>query len=278
MERRYDLERGPIGSLTAEEAEELFSKVDNSGHANPERAEKERERRLEKGHGVEVDPLSEDDPSGSNVSRIIQRTGIILLAVVFAIIISIQVIVIVARRDNTANLSSNVTISTVAAALNGGIEWGGGYTQFPADFSVQEADENSHRIEITVVDTTSSNALLCFSTSQIQATAFSINSLLNPKIDTVIYHVKVHVDGNNKIENSSWFGFKQPTGNLTPFITFIWTKDTSADGQVHFNCTIAGVDEDLQESLRGQFLSQMNEEEKGEEEDVEPTEDETDSQ
>jgi hypothetical protein len=41
---------------------------------------------------------------------------------------------------------------------------------------------------------------------------------------------------------------------------------------VHFNCTIAGVDEDLQESLRGQFLSQMNEE------DEEPTEGETDSQ
>jgi hypothetical protein len=41
MERRYDLERGPVGSLTAEEAEELFSKVDNSGHANAERAEKE---------------------------------------------------------------------------------------------------------------------------------------------------------------------------------------------------------------------------------------------
>lgn len=259
MERRYDFDCGPRNSLSASEAEELFAKVDNSGHANEVRAERQRKRRKEKGHGVDVDPLSADDPSGSNVGTIIQRAGILLVAVVVGSIIFIQVYVIQARSANTANLSSNVSVLTVASALDGGIEWGNGFTQFPQDFSVQEADENSGRIEVSVVDTTSSNALMCFSNSQIQATAFSINSLLNPHIDTVIYHVNVHMSEEGQIQKTSLFGFWRPTGDLAPFITFIWTKNTTPDGQVRFNCTISGVDADLQDALRNQILRQRTE-------------------
>ena len=259
MEQRYDIERGPRNSLSAAEAEELFSKVDNSGHANEELAERQRMRRQETGHGVEVDPLSEDDPSGSNVGALIRRAGVLLMAFVVGSIIFIQIYVIQARSANTQNLSSNVSVLTVAAALDGGLEWGGGFTQFPQDFSVQEADENTGRIEVSVVDTTSSNALLCFSNSQIQATAFSINSLLNPRIDTVIYHVNVHMSEDGQIQKSSLFGFMRPTGELSPFITFIWTKNTSRDGQVHFNCMISGVDADLQETLRKQIMRNLGE-------------------
>jgi hypothetical protein len=39
-------------------------------------------------------------------------------------------------------------------------------------------------------------------------------------------------------------------------MTFIWTKNTTNDGQVRFNCTITGVDDDLQKTLRQQILSQ----------------------
>ena len=260
MERRYDMDRGPVNSLSAEEAEALFAKVDNSGHANEDSAEQQRRRREELGHGVEVDPLTPADPSGSNVGALIQRTGVILMALVVGTIIFMQVYVIQARATNTANLSSNVSVLNVAAALDGGLEWGGGFTQFPADFSVQEADENTGRIEVTVVDTTSANALLCFSSSQIQATAFSINSLLNPRIDTVIYHVNVHVSEEGQIQKSSFFGFLRPTGDLSPFITFIWTKTTSADGQAHFNCMISGVDTELEETLRNQIVGSTAEE------------------
>jgi len=150
----------------------------------------------------------------------------------------------------------------MADALDGGLEWGGGFTQFPADFSVQEADENTGRIEVTVVDTTSANALLCFSTSQIQATAFSINSLLNPRIDTVIYHVNVHMSSEGTIQKSSLFGFLTPTGDLSPFITFIWTKTTTPDGQAHFNCMISGVDTELEETLRNQIVGNRTTEDK----------------
>ena len=34
------------------------------------------------------------------------------------------------------------------------------------------------------------------------------------------------------------------------------TKNTTPDGQVRFNCTITGVDEGLQETLRKQIVSQ----------------------
>jgi len=262
MERRYDMDHGPRHSLSAEEAEALFSKVDNSGHANEEVAESQRRHRSKYGHGVEIDPLTQADPSGSNVGTLIQRTGIVLMALVVVSIISLQIYVIQARAANTANLSSNVSVLNVASALDGGLEWGGGFTQFPADFSVQEADENTGRIEVTVVDTTSANALLCFSTSQIQATAFSINSLLNPRIDTVIYHVNVHMSSEGTIQKSSLFGFLTPTGDLSPFITFIWTKTTTPDGQAHFNCMISGVDTELEETLRNQIVGNRTTEDK----------------
>ena len=161
--------------------------------------------------------------------------------------------------ENNNPFGDVLGIADGAHALDGGLEWGGGFTQFPQDFSVQEADENTGRIEVSVVDTTSSNALLCFSNSQIQATAFSINSLLNPRIDTVIYHVNVHMSEDGQIQKSSLFGFMRPTGELSPFITFIWTKNTSRDGQVHFNCMISGVDADLQETLRKQIMRNLGE-------------------
>lgn len=257
--RRYDIKESSLHSLSAEEAEELFSKVDNSGHTNAKRAEKQRKHRKETGHGVDVDPLSEEDPSGSNVGRVITRAGVLLAVGLVAAIVALQVYSGKALSENTANLSNNATVRTVAAALDGGVEWGSGFTQFPQDFSVQEADQNTGVIEVTVVDTTSPNALGVFSNAQIQSAALSVNSLLNPKIDTVIYHVNVHLDAEGNVQRSSLFGFLRPTGDLSPFMTFIWTKTTTSDAQVRFNCTITGVDADLQDLLRKQVLSQVPE-------------------
>ena len=252
----YYFDRPPRNSLSAEEAEELFAKVDNSGHTNAKRAEKQRKRRKEFGHGVEVDPLSSDDPSGSNVGIVIKRVSIVLVACIAASIVFIMWYSGKALSENTANLSSNVTVRTVADALRGGVEWGNGFTQFPQDFSVQEADQNTGRIEVTVIDTTSKNALMCFSNGQIQSTAFSVSSLLNPQIDTVIYHVHVHRDAERNIQRASFFGFFMPTGEVSPFTTFIWTKTTGTDGQVRLNCTVTGVDDELQDTLRKQIVNE----------------------
>lgn len=259
MARNETIDQGPRTSINASEAEELFAKVDNSGHANERSAKLQRERRRLKGHGVEVDPLSLDDPSGSNVGTIIQKSAIALVIIFVGAIIFIQVYVSHARNANTANLSSNVSVRTVADALDGGVEWGDGFTQFPSSFSVQEADENTGRIEVSVVDTTSKNDLMCFSKSQIQATAFSINSLLNPNIDTVIYHVNVHMGDDGKMQRTSLFGFFRPTGDIKPFMTFIWTKTTTPEGEVRFNCTITGLDSEFQDLLRSQIAQQVPE-------------------
>jgi len=256
MEGRKETTHAPLHSLTAEQAEELFSKVDNSGHSNAKKAESQRKKRKESGHGVDVDPLSTDDPSGSNVGTIISHAGIVIVVLIVGAILLTQMLSSRALSENTANLSSNVTVRTVAAALSNGVEWGNGFTQFPAEFSVKEADQNTGRIEVSVVDITSPNALVCFSNGQIQATALSVSSLMNPHIDTVIYHVNVHRDQDGNIQHQSLFGYLRPTGDLTPFMTFIWTKNTTDDGQVRFNCTITGVDDDLQKTLRNQILSQ----------------------
>ncbi|MDO4797542.1 MAG: hypothetical protein Q4A01_05930 [Coriobacteriales bacterium] len=259
MARKDKTDLSPRTSISATEAEELFAKVDNSGHANEDSAQKQRERRKLKGHGVEVDPLSSDDPSGSNVGTLIQKAAVVLVILFLGGIVFIQFYVSHVRSANTANLSNNVTVGTVADALKGGVEWGGGFTQFPPSFSVQEADENTGRIEVSVVDTTSRNDLVCFSSSQIQATAFSVNSLLNPDIDTVIYHVNVHMSEDGQMQRNSLFGYFKPTGDIKPFITFIWTKTTTSDGEVRFNCTITGLDANLQHLLRDQIMAQVPE-------------------
>ncbi len=264
-------------SLTAEEAEELFAKVDNSGHADEDSAERQRKRRQEKGHGVDVDPLSTDDPSGSNVGQIIKRYAAGIVVVFVGAVVFLQLFVGTKRAENTANLSGNVNVYTVAEAMDGGIEWGNGFTQFPQDFSVQEADENTGRIEVSVIDTTSPTALACLSGSQVQATAFAVNSLLNPKISTVIYHVSVYLDENGQIEHLSPFGFFRPSGDLTPFITYVWTKSTTGDGQVRFSCTIAGVDDELQEVLRDQITSRATPLFGGGDEEEEPRSDEAEA-
>lgn len=249
MARKREGARIQKGALTAEQAERLFATVDETGHTNEETAARQRRHRKEFGHGVDVDPLAGADPSGSNVEKVITRTAVTFVLVFLVIIVALQVAAGLIRRASTANLAENVNITTVASALKGGVEWGNGFTQFPEKYSVQEADENTHRVEVTVTDTSSEDALEAFAGSQIQATAFSVNALLNPNIDTVVYRVNVHVGANGKFQTSSFFGFLQPTGEIKTLMTFIWTKSTTDTG-VRFNCTITGVDTAMQEELR----------------------------
>ncbi|MCH3949066.1 MAG: hypothetical protein LKI67_06600 [Olsenella sp.] len=249
-----EMARRQTNALTGDEAEKLFETVDETGHSNEEVARRERSRRKEKGTGVDVDPLSSEDPSGSNVGKVIAKTAVGFVLVFLVIVVVAQVLFGVVRRSNTADLAHDVTVATVASALRGGVSWGNGFTQFPEDFSVQEADENTGTVEVTVIDTTSKDALECFSGSQVQASAFSVNCLLNPNINTVIYHVNVHMDENGKFKTAQLFGFLKPTGDVTSFITFVWSKTQSSAG-VNFNCNITGVDSTLQEELRDQVTT-----------------------
>ena len=221
---KREIARVQTNSLTADEAEELFSKVDETGHTNVETAQRQRRHRHLTGTGVDIDPLSADDPSGSNVGKTIAKAAAIFVAGFFVLIVGTQLVFGYVRRSNTANLSTNVNVRTVASALRGGVEWGNGFTQFPEDFSVQEADENAGRVEVTVIDTTSETVLEALAGSQVQAAAFSTNALLNQNINTVTYHVQVYLDAQGKIATSSFFGFVKPSGNLTSLMTFVWTK------------------------------------------------------
>ncbi len=260
MARKTENIRPQKGALTADEAEELFSRIDHTGHTDEDHA---RRRRRNKDDGpniavasssAEVDPLTGEDPSGSVVEKVITRTAITFVLAFAAAVVVLQVVYGLQRRLSTSNLYETVNVRTVAAALEGGVEWGDGFTQFPEDFTVQEADENTGRVEVTVINTSSSSALGCFSTSQVQATAFAVNALLNPNIDTVVYHVSVHVDDDGNLQQSSLFGFLKPTGDVVSYITFVWTKTQSSSG-VNFRCTIAGIDETIEEELRNQVTT-----------------------
>lgn len=254
MAKKREIARVQRHALNAERAETLFSTVDETGHTNAETAKKQRAHRRRFGNTVAVDPLSTDDPSGSNVERIIAITAVSFVAIFFVLVVASQVAIAVIRRNSTANLATEVSVKAVGSAMSGGVEWGNGFTQFPERFSVEEADENTHRIEVTVTDTTSKDYLEVFAGSQIQAAALSINALLNPNINTVIYHVQVYFNENNKLQHSNLFGILPPQGAPRTLMTFIWTKTTTDNG-VRFHCTIKGVDKEIADKLRANITS-----------------------
>ena len=146
--------------LTPEEVTELFSEIDASGVLDPTLAKKRTERMREKeaaskrgdkaalaqlrsedraSQAKHIDPLSEDDPSGSQVSHTITRTAMAVVIGILVLIVGMQIGYGVMRRLNTANLSESVSVDTVSTALKGGLEWGNGFTQFPLDFTVDES-------------------------------------------------------------------------------------------------------------------------------------------
>ena len=242
--------------LTLDEVEALFADVDETGHTNASKARKEHGRRRAKKAAVEIDPLSGEDPSGSSVSKVIAKTAVGFVMIALAVVVIAQVSCGVARRAGTSRLAETVNVKNVANALRNGVEWGNGFTQFPEDFAVMEADENTGRIEVTVVDTSSKNEMECLSGSQIQAGALAVNALMNPKINQVVYHVNVHVGDDGKFQQSTLFGFLKPTGMVKQFATFVWTKSVTASGSVNFNCMITGMDAKSAENLRDKLILQ----------------------
>ncbi|MDO4405042.1 MAG: hypothetical protein Q4C09_08400 [Atopobiaceae bacterium] len=254
MPRNPEVKRTMRGALSGEEAEELFTTVDETGHTNKERAKNQHSHREEKGTSLDIDPLAGEDPSGANTDRLITRSAIIFVTVFLFLVVISQVGWGYVRRVTTTTLAEDASMRSVVSALNMGVEWGGGFTQFPAEFTVQEADEHTHRIEVTVTDSTSSSELEAFATAQVQASAFSVNALLNPNIDTVVYHVRVRRDKQGHFQKSAFFGFLRPTGAATPFMTFVWSKRAADDG-VRFDCTITGVDSATQERLHETITS-----------------------
>ena len=241
---------------TPDEVEALFADVDETGHTNASKARHEHRRRRAKKAAVEVDPLSGDDPSGSGIGKVITKTAVGFVLILLLVVVIAQVSCGVARRTGTARLAESVNVKNVASALRNGVEWGNGFTQFPEDFSVQEADESTGRVEVTVVDTSSKDEMESLSGSQIQAAALAVNALLNPNVNQVIYHVNVHVDGKGKFEQSTLFGFLKPTGEVKQFATFIWTKSVTSSGAFNFNCMITGLDADTAANLREKLTVQ----------------------
>ena len=121
MFNRRDNVRPQRGALSADEAEKLFSTVDHSGHSDEERARRQRAHRREKGVSVDVDPLSGEDPSGSDVSKVITRTAVIFVLAFLVLVVAGQVAFGVVRRLNTAPLADTASVRTVADALSGGV-------------------------------------------------------------------------------------------------------------------------------------------------------------
>ncbi|WP_418740216.1 hypothetical protein [Enorma sp.] len=224
--------------LAPEEVEELFSKIDASGVVRSKRSE------------PAVDPLSDEDPSGSKVASSISRMGIAFIAGIIIFVVGMQVGYGVMRRLNTANLSDTVTTETVSRALEGGVEWGNGFTQFPADFTVDEADELTGVVEVSVVSAEAENELELFSNSQIEAAALATNALLNDNINRVVYNVSAYVDeGGNIVAGNG----EDREARLV--FTFIWTKNKSeASSNIDWELRIVGMDEEI----AGRIQTQVN--------------------
>ena len=271
--------------LTPEEVTELFSEIDASGVLDPTLAKKRTERMREKEAAVKrgdkaalaqlrsedrgtdrrqlltecqakhIDPLSEDDPSGSQVSHTITKTAMVVVIGILVLIVGMQIGYGVMRRLNTANLSESVSVDTVSTALKGGLEWGNGFTQFPLDFTVDEADERTGTVEVTVLDTSSANELELLSNGQIQAAALATNALLNDKIDRVVYNVHAYIDEDSNIQHDSFFGMFPARGHQSAILTFVWTKSSSNATSIDWKMRIVSMDDTIAERIQKQVNS-----------------------
>ena len=252
--------------LTEDEALELFSELDDSGTIDPLVAYEHlrgdgkdakggvlaRRRKLH----AKVDPLSEEDPSGSKAGEAISRTAILCILGVLVFVVGMQVVYGVSRRLNTANLSERADKDTVSNALSSGVEWGNGFTQFPEQFTVDEADEHAGVIEVSVTDTDSKNELELLSNSQIQASALSTNALLNEKINRVVYKVYALIDDDGNFAHDRFFGFLPARGTRKAMLTFIWTKEKSANTTyIDWNLKIVGMNDKLTSKIQEQVNS-----------------------
>lgn len=267
-------------NMTPDEAEELFSELDASGVLDPDRAaarEGRAKRRLfmrrtagatavaereaadrerSRARAGKIDPLSEQDPSGSQVGKTISRTAVVVILGVFVFVLGMQIVYGVSRRLNTANLSDRTNSETVEHAMESGVEWGNGFTQFPQDFTVDEASEKTGVVEVSVVDTDSRNELELLSNSQIQASALATNALLNEKIDRVVYNVYALVDESGAFQHDSLFGFIPARGARRAMLTFVWTKSqSSVPANIDWELKIIGMDDDLAEAIQEQVNS-----------------------
>lgn len=263
--------------LTPEEVTELFSEVDASGVVDSSRVktrkkrlalwraastsgDAEAEERLTEEDrrsrtGSTVDPLSDEDPSGSKVGSTISKFGVAFIVGIIVLVVGMQVGYGVMRRLNTANLSDTVNTETVARAISGGLEWGNGFTQFPSDFSVDVADERTGEVEVSVVSTDASNELEVFSNSQIEAAALATNALLNDNINRVVYNVSVLVDDDGNIVAENPLPFMRPEAYEHQVFTFIWTKNKSeTSSNIDWELRIVGMDEDI----AGRIQKQVN--------------------
>lgn len=267
-------------NMTPDEAEELFSELDASGVLDPDRAaarEGRAKRRLfmrrtagatavaereaadrerSRARAGKIDPLSEQDPSGSQVGKTISRTAVVVILGVFVFVLGMQIVYGVSRRLNTANLSDRTNSETVEHAMESGVEWGNGFTQFPRDFTVDEASEKTGVVEVSVVDTDFRNELELLSNSQIQASALATNALLNEKINRVVYNVYALVDEPGAFQHDSLFGFIPARGARRAMLTFVWTKSqSSVPANIDWELKIIGMDDDLAEAIQEQVNS-----------------------
>ena len=267
-------------NMTPDEAEELFSELDASGVLDPDRAaarEGRAKRRLfmrrtagvtavaereaadrerSRARAGKIDPLSEQDPSGSQVGKTISRTAVVVILGVFVFVLGMQIVYGVSRRLNTANLSDRTNSETVEHAMESGVEWGNGFTQFPRDFTVDEASEKTGVVEVSVVDTDFRNELELLSNSQIQASALATNALLNEKINRVVYNVYALVDESGAFQHDSLFGFIPARGARRAMLTFVWTKSqSSVPANLDWELKIIGMDDDLAEAIQEQVNS-----------------------
>lgn len=267
-------------NMTPDEAEELFSELDASGVLDPDRAaarEGRAKRRLfmrrtagatavaereaanrerSRARAGKIDPLSEQDPSGSQVGKTISRTAVVVILGVFVFVLGMQIVYGVSRRLNTANLSDRTNSETVEHAMESGVEWGNGFTQFPRDFTVDEASEKTGVVEVSVVDTDFRNELELLSNSQIQASALATNALLNEKINRVVYNVYALVDESGAFQHDSLFGFIPARGARRAMLTFVWTKSqSSVPANIDWELKIIGMDDDLAEAIQEQVNS-----------------------
>ena len=204
---------------------------------------------------LKVDPLSEDDPSGSKVGQTISRTAILVITLVLLGILGMQIWYGVARRLNTANLSR--TSIAIRWSTPWHQAWNGETALRSSRPTVDEADQRTGVVRVTVVDTRlAQRAGDAFELADPGRGAGDQRPAQHDKIDRVVYNVCALVNRAGDFSMIPSLGFSRPRETRRAVLTFIWTKSVSSySNYIDWELKIVGMDDQTAQKIQEQVNS-----------------------
>lgn len=182
--------------------------------------------------GNALDPLALQDPSGRSVERVVLRVGLVVVLVLVLGILFVQVACKNLQLSSVPDFEQGTSQSSVEAAINNGVLWGGEIVRFPNGTEFSGIDPSTGTLTVTIADDSARSLEQALSSVQTPVMALAMNAFEDQSVKKVVARVKAHVD--------------QETGKIVArgsepqeeVLTITWERD-GADS-ASFHCTVEG--------------------------------------